>query len=56
MIKLIQVGTCCAPSMSGLPEFRNVVLEEPDPVGPFGAKAICERRLQGSWSLPLVGE
>ncbi len=37
-----QFGTYVAPAMQNLPELKNVVLENPDPVGPFGAKAIGE--------------
>jgi CO/xanthine dehydrogenase Mo-binding subunit len=37
-----QFGAYVAPSMRDLPELRNVVLEDPDPVGPFGAKAVGE--------------
>ena len=33
--------------MADLPELKNVVLEDPDPVGPFGAKAIGEMANNG---------
>ena len=37
-----EFGAYAAPAMVDLPELRNVALEDPDPVGPFGAKAIGE--------------
>jgi CO/xanthine dehydrogenase FAD-binding subunit len=37
-----EFGAYAAPGMADLPELKNVVLEDPDPVGPFGAKAIGE--------------
>jgi CO/xanthine dehydrogenase Mo-binding subunit len=37
-----EFGVYAAPGMVDLPELRSVVLEDPDPVGPFGAKAIGE--------------
>ena len=42
-----EFGTYVAPSMADLPEMKNVVLEAPDPVGPFGAKAIGEMANNG---------
>jgi CO/xanthine dehydrogenase Mo-binding subunit len=37
-----QFGSYLAPSMDGLPELDNVILENPSVDGPFGAKAIGE--------------
>ena len=37
-----EFGAYAVPGMADLPELRNVVLEDADPVGPFGAKAIGE--------------
>jgi CO/xanthine dehydrogenase Mo-binding subunit len=37
-----QFGSYLAPSMKDLPEFDNVILENPSAEGPFGAKAIGE--------------
>jgi CO/xanthine dehydrogenase Mo-binding subunit len=37
-----QFGAYLAPTMDDLPEFNNVILENPSVVGPFGAKAIGE--------------
>jgi CO/xanthine dehydrogenase Mo-binding subunit len=37
-----QFGMYVVPGLEDLPELRNIVLEDPDPIGPFGAKAIGE--------------
>ena len=37
-----EFGAYAAPGMADLPELKNVALEDPDPVGPFGAKAVGE--------------
>jgi CO/xanthine dehydrogenase Mo-binding subunit len=37
-----QFGAYLAPTMDDLPEFDNVILENPSVIGPFGAKAIGE--------------
>jgi CO/xanthine dehydrogenase Mo-binding subunit len=37
-----QFGSYLAPSLEDLPEFENVILENPSIDGPFGAKAIGE--------------
>jgi CO/xanthine dehydrogenase Mo-binding subunit len=37
-----QFGSYLAPSLEGLPELENVILENPSVDGPFGAKAIGE--------------
>jgi CO/xanthine dehydrogenase Mo-binding subunit len=42
-----EFGRYPAPAIADLPELRNVVLEDPDPVGPFGAKAIGEMANNG---------
>jgi CO/xanthine dehydrogenase Mo-binding subunit len=42
-----EFGAYAAPAMADLPELKNVVLEDPDPVGPFGAKAIGEMANNG---------
>lgn len=42
-----QFGTYVAPGMTDLPEMDIVVLEDPDPVGPYGAKAIGEMANNG---------
>jgi CO/xanthine dehydrogenase Mo-binding subunit len=42
-----EFGAYAAPSMVDLPELKNVALEDPDPVGPFGAKAIGEMANNG---------
>ncbi len=42
-----EFGAYAAPAMVDLPELKNVVLEDPDPVGPFGAKAIGEMANNG---------
>lgn len=42
-----QLGTYVAPGMRDLPEMVNVVIEDPDPVGPYGAKAIGEMANNG---------
>lgn len=42
-----QFGTYVAPGMADLPTMDNVVLEDPDPVGPYGAKAIGEMANNG---------
>jgi CO/xanthine dehydrogenase Mo-binding subunit len=42
-----QFGWYVAPGMADLPEMHNVALEDPDPVGPYGAKAIGEMANNG---------
>jgi CO/xanthine dehydrogenase Mo-binding subunit len=42
-----QFGSYVPPAMRDLPELTNVVLEDPDPVGPYGAKAIGEMANNG---------
>ena len=42
-----ELGFYAAPAMDDLPTLRNVVLEDADPVGPFGAKAIGEMANNG---------
>jgi CO/xanthine dehydrogenase Mo-binding subunit len=42
-----QFGWYVAPAMADLPEMHNVALEDPDPVGPYGAKAIGEMANNG---------
>jgi CO/xanthine dehydrogenase Mo-binding subunit len=37
-----QFGSYLAPSVSELPEFENILIENPSAVGPFGAKGIGE--------------
>lgn len=37
-----QFGSYVAPGIEDLPEFENVILENPSSLGPFGAKAIGE--------------
>jgi CO/xanthine dehydrogenase Mo-binding subunit len=42
-----QFGFYAAPGMADLPDMHNVALEDPDPVGPYGAKAIGEMANNG---------